>query len=193
MHSKKAIKYLPLMPRIERYFRDVSISKLIQSHTSTHSHHPVQMCMTYNRQIDTWKEWYSQTGLFHGDACGLSLALCLDGTNPFSKEKNSYSMWPVVVSLLNLPPGVRHIAGFLQLMGVIPGRGEPKNTDPYLQVFVDELQSINGTRLYDAHQQSWFNLQIELLMHILDYPGQNKVFHCHGEQYVYPAHIILLD
>ena len=81
-------------------------------------------------------------------------------------------MWPVVVSLLNLPPGVCHIAGFLQLMEVIPGRGEPKNTDPYLQVFVDELQSINGMRLYDAHQQSWFNLQIELLMHILDYPGQ---------------------
>ena len=167
---KKRFKYLPLMPRIERYFCDASISKLIQSHTSPQSSpsadvHDIQ-------QTDTWKEWYSQTGLFHGDARGLSLALCLDGTNPFSKEKNSYSMWPVVVLLLNLPPGVCHITGFLQLMEVIPGRWEPKNTDPYLQVFADELQSINGTRLYDAHQQSWFNLQIELLMHILDYPGQ---------------------
>ena len=78
--------------------------------------------------------------MFHGDGRGLSLALCTDGTNPYSKEKNAYSMWPIMVSFLNLPSNLRRIAGFLQLVGIIPGRSEPKNTDPYMQVLVDDLK-----------------------------------------------------
>lgn len=180
----KQFKYLPLLPRIKRYFQNACISKLIQSHiqqsssTSDTHVHDIQ-------QSGTWREWYGLDGIFHGDTRGLSLALCIDGTNPYSKEKNVYSMWPIVVSLLNLPPGLRRAAGFLQLIGIIPGKHEPRNTDPYLQVLVDELNNINGKRLYDAHQQCSFQLQVELLMHVLDYPGQNKLFHCHGELYVF--------
>lgn len=51
--------------------------------------------------------------MFHGDGRGLSLTLCTDGTNPYSKEKNAHSMWPIMVSFLNLPSNLRHIAGFL--------------------------------------------------------------------------------
>ena len=85
------------------------------------------------------------------------------------------------ITFLNLPSVLRRSAEFLQLVGIIPGKSEPKNTDPYLQVLVDELQSINSVTAYDAHQKSSFNLQAYLLLHIFDYPGQNKVFHCYGK------------
>lgn len=98
-------------------------------------------------------------------------------------------MWPIMVSFLNLPSNLRRVAGFLQLVGIIPGRSEAKNTDPYMQVLVDDLKSMNGTKMCDAHQQNWFSLQVELLLHILDYPGQNKLFHCHGEYKAIVIHI----
>ena len=90
-------------------------------------------------------------------------------------------MWPLVISIINLPSALRRSAGFLQLMGIIPGRNEPKHIDPYIEVLIDDLRSVNGTKLYDSHQKNWFTLQAELLLHVLDYPGQNKLFNCHGE------------
>lgn len=44
------------------------------------------------------------------------------------------------------------------LVGIIPGPKEPKNTDPYIQVVVDELLQINGIEMYDAYQSETFKL-----------------------------------
>ena len=108
-------------------------------------------------------------------------SLCLDGTNPFSKERSSYSMWPMTVALLNLPPRLRRLPGFLQLVGIIPGKSEPKKTDAYLDILVDEILSLQDSVVYDAYQRDNFNLKLSVMLNILDYPGQNKIFHCHGE------------
>ena len=174
---KKRFKYIPLLPRIQRYFKNKNISKLLQDHMTQ----PATADVHDIHQTSTWKEWYGESGVFQGDSRGLALALCTDGTNPYSKEKNAYSMWPITTSFLNLPSSLRSSTGFLELVGIIPGRKEPKSTDTYLQVLVDELQDMNGTRVYDAYRECWFELRVELLLHILDYPGQNKVFHCNDE------------
>ena len=184
---KKRFKYLPLLPRIARFFKSEKISQLLQSHNSDSEPSTILSMSEFDvvhdiHQTQTWKEWYDQCGIFHGDTRGLALSLCMDGTNPYSKEKNSYSMWPMFITILNLPSVLRRSAEFLQLVGVIPGKKEPKNTDAYLQVLIDELQNINGTSIYDAHQKSSFTLQAHLLLHTMDYPGQSKVFHCYGEQ-----------
>ena len=121
--------------------------------------------------------------LFCEDPWGLRFGLCLDSTNPFSKEKSTYSMWPIIVSLMNidLPWNLCFLLGFTQLVRIIPGKHEPKNTDAYLSLLVDELQSLDGCVLFDAFQNNTFQLRTRLLLHALDYPGVNKVFHCHDE------------
>jgi len=67
-------------------------------------------------------------------------------------------------------------------MGIIPGRKEHKNIDPYLEVLVDELLQLNGSTVFDA--ESFTLIYADILLHILNYPGQNvswtKVFHCQG-------------
>lgn len=176
--ARKRFKYIPLGPRIRLYFSSARISQLLQSNikpSNSNDIHDIQ-------QSDAWKSWYASKGVFHGDPRGLALALCLDGTNPFSKEKNAYSMWPITVSFLNLPPEYRRLAGFLKLLGIIPGKSEPKHTDPYLEVFVDELLDLNKTLIYDAYQDNMFKLNVSVMLHVLDYPGQCKIFHCHGEK-----------
>ena len=190
---RKRFKYLPIGPRIRRYFSSAQTSQLLQSHhtvaSESHGIHDIH-------HTETWTNWYSSQGIFRGDKRGLALAICADGMNPFAKEKNTYSMWPITVSLLNLHPSLRHLPGFLQLVGVIPGKAEPKNTDPYLQIIVDELHELNDSVMFDAYQNENFFLRTAVLLHIFDYPGQNKVFHCQGKCHlccnIFPLRMILL-
>lgn len=73
-----------------------------------------------------WKSWYSKNGYFGGDARAISFALCADGVNPFCKEKCQYSMWTLMMNILNFPYYIRSKAESLLLVGIIPGRKEPK-------------------------------------------------------------------
>ena len=76
----------------------------------------------------SWKEAFKSRGLFAGDKRGIGLALCTDGVNPFSHQRVAYSMWPIMLSLLNLPRIIRNLFENIILVGIIPGNGtrEPK-------------------------------------------------------------------
>ena len=50
-----------------------------------------------------WK--YAYEWIFGGDPRRISLAFCTDGVNPFKRDGISYSMSPIMLTLLNLPPG----------------------------------------------------------------------------------------
>ena len=82
---------------------------------------------------------------------------------------------------LTLPRHERNLANSMILAAIIPGRSEPKNMDPYLDVLLDELEQICGIETYDAHSNSTFHMKAELFFHVLDYPGQAKLFHCQGK------------
>lgn len=68
------------------------------------------------------------------------------------------------------------------LLGIIPGNGakEPNNLDPYLEVVVDEIIEPSGKKIYDAYQDCMFDLHIQILLYILDYPGLGKVLKLSG-------------
>lgn len=125
----------------------------------------------------TWKRAYSEEGVFGGDYRGIAFGICADGVNPFSHLHITYSMCPIVLLLLNLPRNTRYNFGNLFVVGIIPGNGrqEAKTIQPYLEVLVDKLISLSNAKLYDAYQQSIFQLKVEILIHILDYPGIAKM------------------
>lgn len=81
--------------------------------------------------------------------------------------------------MLNLPSRLRITFGPMMLVGIIPGKSEPKNTDPYLDILVDELPALNNCVHYGYHNEN-FRLKAEVKLYYMDYPGQNKVFHCQG-------------
>ena len=57
-------------------------------------------------------------------------------------------MWPIMLSILNLPFPCRVQPGSILLAGIIPGKSEPKNLDPYIGILVDEINALNGQQLY---------------------------------------------
>lgn len=139
--------YLPLKPRLCRMFGNQSMAKVLQSHAT--------ICSDENNPIfdihqsDAWRRFYN-SGLFKGNGRGVSLALCTDGVSPFSHNKVSYSMWPIMLTLLNLPRRLRNRFASIMLVGIIPSnRGqEPQSLNPYLDVLVDELLHLSSCTLF---------------------------------------------
>ena len=152
----------------------------MQSHTGS-DHDPTGEMYDIH-DSPAWKAAYSVVGIFKGDKRGISLAVCTDGVNPFSHAHVKYSMWPIMITILNLPRHIRNSFGSVVLVGIIPGNGnlEPKNLDPYLQVVADELSQLNRQQIYDAYQDSMLELRIEITLFVLDYPGIGKVFKVSG-------------
>lgn len=174
---RKRFKYFPLENRVRRLFSNQKTSQLLQNHTLPDSSTNV---ITDIHQTETWKSWYNSTGMFAGDNRSLSFAVCLDGLNPFAREKNSYSVCPMFLTILNLPPHIRRLAGSIMLTGLIPGPHEPKSTDPYVDVLVDDIMHLNTLKVHDGYKCEMFSLKANIVLNVFDYPGQNKVLHCQG-------------
>ena len=124
-----------------------------------------------------WKSAYSINGVFKGDPRGISLALCSDGVNPFAHNKVAYSMWPIMLTLLNLPRHMRNRFASILLVGIVPSNGsqEAHSLNPYLDVLVDEMLELSSSTIYDAYSNAPFECKAAILLHILDYPGIGKV------------------
>ena len=125
---------------------------------------------------------YSNDGYFSSDCQGISFALNTDGVNPFSHNKTQYSMWPIIMTVLNLCRDITFSFSNFWLVGTVPGNGnkEPNNLDPYLSILVDELLALTDLNIYDSYQNAPFKLKVNVLMYILDYPGISKMFTIKG-------------
>lgn len=170
--------YLPIGPRLERMFGTSNLSLILQSHMSD----IVSSTMFDIHDSTTWREAFSVEGTFKGDARGVALSLCTDGVNPFSVQRVSYSMWPIMLTILNLPRHIRNKFENILLVGIVPanGRLEPKSLEPYLSIVVDEILLLSNAKMYDAYREAPFSAKVDLLTFVLDYPGISKVFNFTG-------------
>ena len=180
---RKRFLHLPLESRIRRLFSHHSIAQLFQQHLNDGegSGSTDQTTISTIHETSIWKEWYSHRGFHKGDKQALSLGFCTDSVNPFAKEKATYSMWPIVLFPLNFPAHIRKLSSSMMMVGIIPGPKEVQCIDPYLDIVADDIASLNGIKMYDAFDDCHFELKASLLLHVLDYPGQGKVFHSQGQ------------
>ena len=104
----------------------------------------------------------------------MRLGLCTDGFNPFGLSSASYSCWPVMLTVYNLPPGMCMKKEFLFLNMVIPGPKNPRyNIDVCLRPLIDELKSLwnVGVLTYDVSSKQNFMLRAALMWTISDFPA----------------------
>lgn len=173
--------YYPLGPRFKRLYDCRETSSLLQEH-SLRSRAGLGDLMYDIHDSPTWQAAYAEGGPFKGDPRGISLQFSTDGVNPFSVNKISYSMWPIMVTVLNFPKTCRNNFENVMLSGIIPANNkeEPKSVDPYIEVLVDELLGLCETTFYDGFREEEFLFRLQLHNYVLDYPGLNKVFFCAG-------------
>uniref|UniRef100_A0A453ADZ7 Uncharacterized protein n=1 Tax=Aegilops tauschii subsp. strangulata TaxID=200361 RepID=A0A453ADZ7_AEGTS len=104
----------------------------------------------------------------------MRLLVGSDGFNPFRTMKLSYSVWPVVVIPLNLPPWLCMKQHNFILSLLIPGPRSPgRDIDVFLEPLIDDLNSLfeEGVRTYDASTGKPFNLHAAVLSTTSDLPG----------------------
>ena len=160
--ARRTFHYLSLGPRLVRSFGRKEISHLLQSHGGEIGTQGNGEVMRDIHDSSKWKEAFHVTGTYGGDPRGVALSLCLDGLNPWSKNKCNYSMWPIVLGQLNLPRRIRYLLSNLLLVRIIPSQAqgkEPKHLDPYLEVLVDELLFLSSCKLFDSTAMHLFKLK----------------------------------
>jgi len=86
---------------------------------------PVDTELTHPSDGEAWKHFDSKYPAIARDARNLRLAVATDGFNQFGKFSTTYSMWPVLVTPLNLPPWecVNPSNCFMSLLIPGPGKG----------------------------------------------------------------------
>ena len=144
-------------------FRNASISQVIQSHADNRDACEDSSVMRDIHDSPSWKQAFSEEGFCNGDLRGMLLQLSTDGVNPFSSNKVNYSMWPIMLTVLNLPRNVRNLFENIMLAGIVPAQTEgqePKHLDPYLEIVVDEVLELSGATFFDAFRNASFTFKV---------------------------------
>ncbi|XP_052097487.1 uncharacterized protein LOC127732488 [Mytilus californianus] len=174
--ARKTYTYMPLGPRLVRIYGDDYICKLMFSRPDLSNGKLSDIA-----DGNLYKSWFQRGGVFEDteERCTVPLALFCDGLNPHKSMATQKSMWPLMLTWLNLPIPVRYILGPMMLVGIVPGTKteEPKNLDPYLDVLVDELLELSTCTMYDAYKGAPTTVKVALLQYLCDVPAFSKVLH----------------
>lgn len=187
--ARRTFVYIPIGPRLARIYGESNLAKIVQCHPGDE----FEGTDMYDiHQSPTWKSLYAADGYFAGNKMGVSLALELDGVNPYHNIGVQYSMTPIMITILNFPRHVRNCFGNIQLLGIIPSaKGNSPyqyQQDAYVDIFVDELLALTECTAYSAYHSAPIEVKIKLLLYILDYPGLSKLFHQHGSGSISGCH-----
>ncbi|KAL3616094.1 hypothetical protein CASFOL_040388 [Castilleja foliolosa] len=167
----KILRYFPLKPRLQRLFMSEKTSKKMVWHNEKRVNDEY---MRHPADSAAWKDFDKEFPQFAEDPRNVRLALATDGFNPFGNMSTSYSMWPVILAPLNLPPWDCMKDPFLFLSLLIPGKNSPgKDIDVYLRPLVDELKELftEGADTFDFSVKKTFRMHASVLWTINDFPA----------------------
>lgn len=133
----KVFRYMPIIPQLKNLFASSHTAEHVRW-AAEHKYDPSEVRdITESSAFDE----LIRKRLFSIDARNLALAVCTDGVQPWSGS--NYDLWPIFVTVLNLPPHLRDLPENAILVGLIPGRSAPQHINTYLR-FLVWLLSIFG-------------------------------------------------
>ena len=98
---RKVLHYLPIIPRLQRLF----MSRKTVEYMSWWKFNPAPMgSMTHPSHGQAWKHVDDTYPEFAADPRNVRLGLCADGFSPFGYSSKTYSIWPIILTVYNLPP-----------------------------------------------------------------------------------------
>ena len=173
--SERTFTFCPFGPKLSQYFGSVNLAQILQYHCTSEE---IRSIGDIQDTVYWHEHLYGENGVFNGDKRGGAVHMSTDGLVPWRAIGSKYSMWPIDLQLLNLPPIIRKTVGGLHLYGIVPGQkeGGPKSLEPYLKIVVDEMLALSGATIKDVHVGDTFECKVELVHYVLDFPGIAKVF-----------------
>ncbi|KAL2541929.1 Transposon protein [Abeliophyllum distichum] len=136
-----------------------------------------------------WRDFDMKHPLFASEIRNVRLGLASYGFNPFGDMSLAYNMWPVVVTVYNLPLWLCMKPEYIMLTLLILGPKAPgKDIDIFLRSLVDELKELWAdeidTRDTGINNRSVFKLRVALLWTVNDFPARSSLSGWSGQGYM---------
>ena len=154
----KVLWYFFLIPRFKGMFQSPQTAENV----SWHANHQIKdgkLCHPVDSPV--WHLIDSKWPDFGQEPRNLGLALSTDGVNLHSTLNTTYSCWPVMLVIYNLPSWMCMKRKFIMLSLLIYGLKQPANNlNVYLAPLIDDLKTLwnVGIETYDAYRKETFNL-----------------------------------
>nr|GEZ38934.1 hypothetical protein [Tanacetum cinerariifolium] len=94
------LTYFPIAPRLQRMYMSKKMSKEM---TWQHDHKTDSNKKVHPSDGKAWKHFDSTHPTFSKEIRNVRLGLCTDGFNPNNSNSDPYSLWPVFLTIYNLP------------------------------------------------------------------------------------------
>lgn len=175
---RQVYRYLPLIPQLAALYGRADIARYLHHDITTVNWDDADRVQEDIQQSDGWREVMRNNSWGTHDNRTLMLSLCADGINPFNSSYSTYSMCPIMMTVLNLPEHLRYNPANMLLIGVVPGPFSPRIMAPYLDPLVDELILLKrpGVSVVDASRNNeTFTLRARLMTVVADYPGHGQL------------------
>ena len=164
---------------LERWFGESSLAKLVYNGDVTMDPDVLEDFQDGSK----FRSWY-RDGMFSDSRSGsIPLGLFTDGMNP-NWQLIQYSMWPVLIySWWSLPPQYRTMLDPMMLYGIIPGNGrqEPSSLEPYMELLVDEILTMDGQDFFNSYLGAPVSVKVRLVYYYCDIPAYSKLLHLPGQ------------
>ncbi|RPA80261.1 hypothetical protein BJ508DRAFT_196111, partial [Ascobolus immersus RN42] len=119
-------------------------------------------------------------GLFQHDT-DVGFFFSIDGVDVFD-TRTDFTVSPLVLVNLNLPPEERYLDENVLLLGCIPGPNKPLDKDSFLFPFIREMKRLeNGIpHVYNAATERSFTLRAHICVIGTDIPERESLMHSTG-------------
>ncbi|XP_016165444.1 uncharacterized protein LOC107608064 [Arachis ipaensis] len=172
----KTLRNFPIIPRLQRLFMCSKTAASLRWHDEERIKdgtlkHPADGLAWNN--LDEMDEEFAK------ESRNIRLGLSSDGFNPFCSMNISWSTWPVMLMVYNLPLWTCMKPKYCMLSLLISGPQSPgKYIDVYLQPLIEDLKLLweKGVETYDASKNETFQMQAALLWTINDFPAYSMLF-----------------
>ncbi|XP_061190168.1 uncharacterized protein LOC133198027 [Saccostrea echinata] len=177
---RKTFTYMPLGPRLARWFGTSNLCQLLYADKIK-----IRGTLTDFTDGLLYKSWFQEGGVFEGwqEQLCVPLSLFTDGVNPNKHSSSQKSMWPLILTWINLPRNIRQFLGPMFLMGIIPSGingSEPKNLEPYLEILTEELLGLTEFPVKTSYTTAPVKVKVALLQFLCDIPAYSKLLHLSG-------------
>jgi len=155
-------------------FANKKEAKLLRWHEEGHNKDGM---LRHPADCAQWRHFDNTYGWFGDDPRNIRFALSMDGMNPYGNMSTSHSTWPVLLSIMNLPPWLCNKRKYIMLSTLVSGPKQPGDRiDVFLQHLVEDLQLLwDGVEVRDAVVNKHFTLHAMLMTTISDNPAHRNL------------------
>ena len=110
---------------------------------------------------------------FSGDPRNVQFGLSTDGMNPFNERMSDHSIWPVILTMYNIPTWLCQKRKYLLLTILISSPKQPGiDIDVFLEPLMQEMERLwrHGEPMYDAFRKEDFICRAIIFVTTNDYP-----------------------